>query len=95
MTASSTAINDYMRRLRSLAATTDHIQRFYLFMNDDQLADMEFELAESDNARAFYDAVLEEYRVWKREMGTEIWQEVEANNDSLNGANRNWLLDEL
>lgn len=85
----------YLHRLRELARATNHIDRFYLFMTDDRLADMEEVLADSNEANSFYAALICQYRDWSREMGKDKWQEVLAHNDALNGANRNALLDEI
>lgn len=85
---------DYIDRLNELAAGTNHIDRFYLFLEDD-LYEMESELADSEQSREFYDLLLGQFRKWRDEMGEDAWSEVEQHNDSLNGANRNWLLDEL
>lgn len=95
MTTATGTIDDYMLRLRDLAGSRDHIDRFYLFMEDDQLVDLEYDLANGDQAGAFYDALLEQYRAWKNAMRPEEWAEVVAHNNLMNGANQNALIDEI
>ncbi len=95
MTTTTATIDEYLGRLLDLAGDVNHIERFYLFMDDDRLRDIEDELADSDQAEAFYDRLLEQYRAWKNAMTPEQWNEVVAYNDALNGANQNALLDEL
>lgn len=85
---------DYIDRLNHLATGTNHIARFYLFQEGD-LYEMESEFADSEQRGEFYDLLLDQYRTWRDEMGEKVWNEVISYNDSLNGANRNWLLDEL
>lgn len=88
-------IDEYLTRLQELAHARSHVDRFYLFMGDDRLADLEYELANSDRADAFYNRLLDLYRAWKAEMSPAQWAEVVAHNDALNGANQNALIDEL
>lgn len=88
-------IDAYMTRLRDLADRADHIERFYLFMTDEQLYDLEYELSNSVAAKAFYDRLLDQYRAWRAEMGEAQWQDILVQNNALNGANRNWALEEL
>jgi hypothetical protein len=95
MVATQDMIDAYMSRLRDLAGDCNYIQRFYLFLTDEQLYDLEYELSNSDQADTFYDRLLEQYRAWRYEMGSERWAEVEAHNDALDGANRNWALDHI
>lgn len=72
-------MGDYRRTLSELAASASHIDRSYLFQEDD-LYEMESELAASDQRSGFYDLLLDQSR---------------EHTDSLNGANFNWLLDKL
>lgn len=95
MVATHDLIDEYLTRLRDLAGSRDHIDRFYLFMEDDRLADLEYELSSSDQSDAFYNRLLEQYRAWKDAMTPEQWAEVVAHNDSLNGANQNALIYEI
>lgn len=95
MATTTATIDEYLSRLRDLAGGTNHIDRFYLFMNDDHLRNLEDELANSDQAETFYDRLLEQYRAWKDALTPDQWNEVVTYNDSLNGANQNALLDEL
>lgn len=88
-------VEAYMGRLADLAQDADHIQRFYLFIDDEQLYDMEYELSNSNASKDFYRTLLARYQVWKDEMGPDKWREVIARNHNLNGANRNALVDEL
>lgn len=95
MAVTMNPIDAYLTRLRDLAGQAGEIERFYLFMTDETLRDMEDELADSDQRSEFHDRLLEQYAAWKDALGPERWAEVEAHNDRLDGANRNWLLDEL
>lgn len=94
MSARTASIDSYLTRLRQLSEESDDVQRFFLFL-DGELYEIESELADSEQAGEFYDALTDQYRAWRDEMGEERWQEVLAYNDSLNGANRNWMLDEI
>lgn len=88
-------VDAYMSRLTTLAQDADHIQRFYLFVDDEHLYDMEYELSNSAESQDFSRTLLAQYSAWKDDMGPDKWREVIAHNHSLNGANRNALVDEL
>lgn len=95
MVATQDLIAAYLGRLRELASHANHIDRFHLFMDDEQLAEMEDALEAPAEQAAFYEALLAQYRQWRDEMSVEQWQAVVAHNDALNGANQNGLLNEL
>lgn len=71
---------------------TDTRSRFWLFINDDEIYEREEEVANSDHAAVFYDALIALYRQWLGNMTDAERADVFAYNDSLNGANQNGLL---
>lgn len=94
MISAADPIDTYLSRLQEKAATEGPVKRFFLFLDDD-LAPLEDELSASGRSGEFYDRLLALMRQWKAEMSESGWQEVLSLNASLNGANQNWLLDEV
>lgn len=95
MIATLDLVDSYLMRLRDLALNANHIERYYLFMTDERLYYWENALSNSEHSAVFYGRLLDQYRSWRETMGADRWAEVTAYNDSLNGANRNWMLEEL
>ena len=48
-----------------------------MFLGDEQLYDLEYELSNSDHARQFMETLMDQYRQWKSEVGPEKWGEQE------------------
>jgi hypothetical protein len=79
VTALTHSIDDYVTRLRDRGEAPGHVQRFYVFYDED-LMEIEQELCDAAQSEEFYAAVEAVYREWMREMGEEKWREVEAYN---------------
>lgn len=88
-------IHEYLDRLERLAMDTDEIGRFYLFLSDDTLYELEQQLSDSDSRDFFYSELLDLYGNWRRDMGEEKWEALINHNESLNGANQNHILYEV
>lgn len=94
MTLKIQTVAAYIARLQELGEQDDHIGRFYLALNDEELLDLEEQLNQTGEGLTLYQPVLALYNRWKAEMGPVKWAEAWAYNESLSDADRNWLVSE-
>lgn len=94
MDTNDAKVQAYMSRLEELGAHEDHISRFFVALDDDELLNIEEQLGEASNGMALREPVLALYNRWKSEMGPAKWAEVVTYNEGLSDADRNWLVSE-
>lgn len=95
-TTADRLIARYMERLDELSLKVGPVVRFYQYMIDDELYDLEQKIEMIDGSSGVAAAMLgEKYRGWVRDMSLFDRMVLVEYNNSTNSANRNGFLEEV